>query len=68
MIELNLLKDVKGNKRNFCKCIDGKRKTRESVGPLQTETGELSTWDMKAEALNGFFASVFIEKCSSYTS
>ena len=45
-----------------------KRKTRENVGPLQKETGDLVTQDMeKAEVLNEFFASVFTGKCSSHT-
>lgn len=37
------------------------------MGPLHIETGDLGTWDMKAEVLNCFFASVFIEGCSSHT-
>ncbi|GAB0207188.1 mitochondrial enolase superfamily member 1 [Grus japonensis] len=42
--------------------------TRENVGPLRNETGDLVTQDMeKAEVLNDFFASVFTGKCLSHT-
>jgi len=42
--------------------------SRENVGPLQKEAGDLVTQDVeKAEVLNGFFASVFNSKCSSHT-
>ncbi|KAK4824825.1 hypothetical protein QYF61_019675 [Mycteria americana] len=68
LIELNLARDIKGNTKSFYRYIDEKRKTRENVGLLQKETGELVTWDMeKAEVLNDFFASVFTSKCSSHT-
>ena len=50
-------KDVKGNKRSFYKYVSDKRMTRENVGPLQKEMGDLVTSrDMeKAEVLNNFF-------------
>ena len=39
--------------KSFYRCINDKRKTRENVGPLWKETGDLVTWDMeKAEVLN----------------
>ena len=42
--------------------------SKEILGPLQKETGDLVTWDMeRAEVLNDFFASVFTSKCSSHT-
>ncbi|KAK4807184.1 hypothetical protein QYF61_024304 [Mycteria americana] len=67
-MELNLARDVKGNKKSFYRYVGDKRKTRENVGPLRKETGDLVTWDMeKAEVLNDFFASVFTGKCSSHT-
>lgn len=44
--------------------ISDKRKTRENVGPLLKETGDLVTQDSgKAEVLNAF-ASVFTSKTS----
>ena len=68
LIELNLARDVKGNKKNFYRYISDKRKTRENVGPLQKGLGDLVTWYMeKAEVLNNFLASVFTSKCSRYT-
>ncbi|GAB0175757.1 mitochondrial enolase superfamily member 1 [Grus japonensis] len=68
LIELNLARDVKGNKKSFYRYVSDKRKTKENVGPLQKEMGDLVTWDMeKAEVLNDFFASVFTGKCSSHT-
>ncbi|GAB0176076.1 hypothetical protein GRJ2_000072800 [Grus japonensis] len=57
LIELNLARDVKDNKKSFYKYVSDKRKTRENMGPLQKETGDLVTQDMeKAEVLNEFFA------------
>ncbi|GAB0187326.1 hypothetical protein GRJ2_001197900 [Grus japonensis] len=68
LIELNLARDTKGNKKSFYRYINDKRKTRENVGPLWKETGNLVTRDMeKAEVFNDFFVSVFTSKCSSYT-
>jgi len=66
--ELNLARDIKGNKKNFCRYIGDKRKTRENVDPLWKETGGLVTQDKKkAEVLNDFFPSVLTGKCSSHT-
>ncbi|GAB0179938.1 mitochondrial enolase superfamily member 1 [Grus japonensis] len=68
LIELNLARDVKGNKKSFYRYVSDKRKTSEYVGPLWKETRDLVTQDMeKAEVLNDFFASVFTRKCSSHT-
>ena len=68
LTELNLARDVKGNKKSFYRYIGDKRKTRKNVDPLRKETGDLVTRDMeKAEVLNDFFASVFTSKCSSHT-
>ncbi|GAB0180313.1 hypothetical protein GRJ2_000496600 [Grus japonensis] len=62
LIELNLARDIKGNKKSFYRYISDKRKTGENVGLLQKETGDWVTQDMeKAEVLNNFFASVFTE-------
>ncbi|GAB0184104.1 mitochondrial enolase superfamily member 1 [Grus japonensis] len=68
LIELNLTRDVKDNKKSFYRYVSDKRRMRENVGPLQNETGDLVTQDMrKAEVLNDFFASVFTGKCLSHT-
>ncbi|KAK4810509.1 hypothetical protein QYF61_004289 [Mycteria americana] len=59
-LELNLVRDVKGDKKGFCGFIISKRKTRENVGLLLNGAGDLVTQDMeKAEVLSAFFASVF---------
>ncbi|KFV02207.1 hypothetical protein N340_13570, partial [Tauraco erythrolophus] len=66
LIELNLVRDIKGNKKNFYRYVSDKKRSRENVGPLRKETGDLATQDMeKAEVLNDFFASVFTGKSSS---
>ncbi|GAB0181491.1 hypothetical protein GRJ2_000614400 [Grus japonensis] len=68
LIEISLARDVKDNKKNFYRYISDKRKTRENVGPLWNEMGDLVTQDMeKAEVLKEFFPSVFTSKCSSHT-
>ncbi|GAB0190131.1 hypothetical protein GRJ2_001478400 [Grus japonensis] len=69
LIEISLARDVKDNKKSFYRYdVSDKRRTRENVGPLWNETGNLVTQDMeKAEVLNDFFASVFTDKCSSHT-
>ncbi|GAB0202682.1 mitochondrial enolase superfamily member 1 [Grus japonensis] len=66
--EISLARDVKDNKKSFHRYVSDKRRTRENVGPLWNETGDLVTQDMeKAEVLNDFFASVSTGKCSSHT-
>ncbi|KFW73581.1 hypothetical protein AS28_12130, partial [Pygoscelis adeliae] len=68
LIELNLARDIKGDKKSFHRYVRDRRKTRENVGPLRNEMGDLVTQDMeKAEVLNDFFALVFTSKCSSLT-
>ncbi|GAB0180622.1 mitochondrial enolase superfamily member 1 [Grus japonensis] len=68
LIEISLARDVKDNKKSFYRYVSGKRRTRENVGPLRNETGDLVTQDMeKAEVLNDFFASVFTGKSLSHT-
>jgi len=68
LTELNLSRDVKGNKKAFYRYVSDRRKTRENVGTLRKEAGDLVTQDMeKAEVLNSFFASVFNSRCSSHT-
>ena len=56
-LELNLLRDAKGNKKGFY--INSKR-TGENVGLLLNGAGDLVTKDaLKADVLNAFLASVF---------
>ncbi|GAB0190272.1 hypothetical protein GRJ2_001492500 [Grus japonensis] len=47
LIELNLARTVKGNKKSFYRYVSDKRKARENVGPFQKETRHLVTWDME---------------------
>ena len=64
-MELNLARDMRDKKRGFYKYKGDKKKTRENVGPLLTETGHLFPSDMeKAEVLNGAFASVLNSQSS----
>ncbi|GAB0183916.1 mitochondrial enolase superfamily member 1 [Grus japonensis] len=68
LVEINLARDVKVNRKSFYRCVSDKRRTRENVGLLWNETGDLVTQDVeKAEVLNDFFASVFTGKCLSHT-
>jgi len=68
LTESNLVRDVKGNKKAFYRYVSDRRQTRENVGPLRKEAGDLVTRDVKkAEVLNDFFASVFNSECSSHT-
>ena len=46
LIELNLARDVKGDKKSFHRYVSDKRKTRENVSPVQKETGDLVSRDM----------------------
>ncbi|KAM9608247.1 uncharacterized protein ACIBXB_000772 [Morphnus guianensis] len=40
LIELNLARDVEGNKKSFYRYIGEKRKTRKNVGPFKKEMGD----------------------------
>ena len=39
LLELNLAKEIKDNKKVFFNYVNGKRKTRKNVGPLLNEVG-----------------------------
>ncbi|KFV17265.1 hypothetical protein N340_13574, partial [Tauraco erythrolophus] len=68
LIELNLAKSIKDNKKSIYRYVSDKKRSRENVGPLWKEMGDVASWDMeKAEVLNNFFASVFTGKSSSCT-
>jgi len=46
-VSLNLAKDIKGNKKRFCRYARDKRQARENMGSLRRETGDLVTWDIE---------------------
>ncbi|GAB0204126.1 mitochondrial enolase superfamily member 1 [Grus japonensis] len=43
LIEISLARNVKDNKKSFYRYVSDKRRTRENVGPLWNETGDLVT-------------------------
>lgn len=62
-LELNLTRDVKGNKKGSYRYQSSKRTTRRNVGLLRNGAGALVTNNTeKAEALNAFFTSAFMAK------
>ena len=59
-VELNLVRDVKNNKKTFYRYIGQKRQAEMGIPSLVNLKGELASMDEeKAEVLNEFFASVF---------
>jgi len=36
-LELNLARDAKSNKKGFCRCVNQKRKVKESVPPANEQ-------------------------------
>lgn len=55
-LELNLMREVKGNKNSFSRYISRKRKTRENMGLVLNGAGDLETKGMeKVKFLNAFF-------------
>ena len=68
-MELNLVRDVKGNKKGLYRYIGRGRQANESVPPLMKGNGELASSDTeKAEVLNEYFASVFTGGQASHVS
>lgn len=66
--EVNLVKDIQGNRKSFFRYVSDTKQTRKSVGPLRKGTGDLVTQDMeKAQVFYNFFASFFTSKCCSHT-
>jgi len=47
LLELKLARDVKGSKRDFCKCMVSKSKNKENASPLLRGTRDLVTKDME---------------------
>jgi len=66
-LELNLVRDVKDNKKSFFKYIGSKWKTRDNVEPLLNEVGVPVTEDAeKAELLNACFQSLVLRLALRY--
>jgi len=62
-MELNLAKDLKDNKKGFCKYVSNIPRTRKNVDSLLNEMGDLVTKEVeKVELLNTTFASVLASK------
>ena len=60
LVELNLARDVKDNKKGFYRQKGRRRQAKESIPALTKGNGELASSDTeKAEVLNECFASVF---------
>jgi len=61
--ELRMVKDIKENPKAFWRYVSTRLHTREKVGSLVKEGGQVAETDgEKAEVLNDFFASVFTEE------
>lgn len=56
---LNLARNVKGNRKGFSKFIENRRKTGKNMSLLMNEMGNLNAEE--AKVLNAFFMSVFTE-------
>lgn len=56
LLELNLVRDIKGNNKGFYRYIRDKRKNKETVDLLWKEIGNLITQDMEnSEVFNDIF-------------
>jgi len=59
-LELRLATVVRNNKKSFYKCINNKKRVKESLHPLLDMRGNIANKDEeKAEVLNACFTSVF---------
>lgn len=45
LIELNLARNVRGNKKGFCIYASNERRTRKNVGPFWKEMVDLTPWE-----------------------
>ena len=60
LVELNLARDVKDNKKGFYRYIGRRRQAKECVPPLMKGNGDLaSSYVEKAEVINECFHPVF---------
>jgi len=59
----SLGREVSGNMKGFCRYFSSKGKSRENMGPLLKEVGDLEIMNTeKAEVLKAFFTLVCISK------
>lgn len=64
-MQFNFARDIKDNKKGFCKYMRDKKNTRENLDPLLNKTRDFVKHNMeKAELLNAFFTTVFINMTS----
>lgn len=55
-LELESVRDMKGNKKGFLRYVSNQRQAKENVGPQFNRSRDLVTKDIKkAEVLNAFF-------------
>ena len=61
--ECNVAENIKNNNKPFWKYVRTKMKTKEIIGNLQDNNGQVNTGNLeKAEILNKFFTSVFTKE------
>lgn len=57
---LSLARDTNDNRKGFYRFVASKGKTKDNMGPLHEEMGDLATMDKeKVEVLNHVCASIF---------
>ena len=64
LLELNLARDAKKNRKGFYRYLNQKSQVQEGIQPLASDIGKLVATDKeKAEVLINSFASVFSDNC-----